>query len=213
MGRLRSASAFPFFLCILFVSTLVFLPGCGGNSGGGGGGGGGQPPVTPSGLTATAGNQQVALTWSVSSSATSYHVKRATVSGGPYSTIASPTSNSYTDTSLTNGTAYYYVVSAVNVNGESGNSGEKSATPAVPVTGAQVTIDVLANRHAISPFVYGGAFPANAAAITDTRTTVVRWGGNGASTYNWELGTSNAANDYYFEDFSFSALNSPADSD
>ena len=187
MARLRSVSAFPFSFCVLILSTLMFLPGCGGNSGGGGGGGGGgQPPATPSGLTATAGNQQVALTWSASSGATSYHVKRGTVSGGPYSTVASPSTTSYTDTSLTNGTAYYYVVSAVNANGESGNSGEKSATPAVPVTGAQVTIDVLANRHAISPYVYGGAFPESATAIGDSGTTVVRWGGNAASTYNWQ---------------------------
>jgi Glycoside hydrolase family 44/Fibronectin type III domain len=203
MGPLRSVSAFPFFLCVLIVSTFVFLPGCGGNSGGGGGGGGGQPPVTPSGLTATAGNQQVALTWSVSSSATSYHVKRATVSGGPYSTIASPTTNSYTDTSLTNGTAYYYVVSAVNANGESGNSGEKSATPAVPVTGAQVTIDVLANRHAISPYIYGGAYPKDAPTISDSGLSVVRWGGNATSRYNWKTQTSNSANDWYFSDYTY----------
>ena len=192
----------------------MILPGCGGG-GNPGGGGGGQPPATPSGLTATAGNQQVALTWSAVTTASSYHVKRGTVSGGPYSTISSPTTTSYTDTdtSLKNGTAYYYVVSAVNANGESGNSGEKSATPAAPVTGAQVTIDVLANRHAISPFVYGGAFPDSTSAISDSGTTVVRWGGNATSTYNWQLHTYNADNDYFFEDFNFSGLGSGADAD
>jgi glycosyl hydrolase family 44 len=205
MVRLRSVSAFPRFSCVLVVLTLMFFPGCGGNSGGGGGGGG-QPPATPSGLTATAGNQQVALTWNAVTTASSYHVKRATTSGGPYSAISSPSTTSYTDTSLTNGTAYYYVVSAVNANGESGNSGEKSATPAIPVTGAQVTIDVLANRHTISPFVYGGAFPESTSAISDSGTTVVRWGGNAASTYNWQLHTYNADNDYFFEDFNFFGL-------
>jgi glycosyl hydrolase family 44 len=211
MARLRSVPAFPY-LCILILSTCMFLPGCGGNYGGGGGGGG-QPPATPSGLTATAGNAQVNLSWSASSGATSYNVKRSTTSGGPYTTIASPTTTSYNDPSLTNGTAYYYVLSAVNPYGESGNSSQASATPAAPANSVQVTIDTLANRHAISKYVYGGAFPSNAAAITDTGTTVVRWGGNGASTYNWELGTSNADNDYYFEDFAFGALNNPADSD
>jgi len=206
MARLRSVSAFPLSLCILILS-LIFLPGCGGNSGGGGGGGGGgQPPATPSGLTATAGNQQVALMWSAVTTASNYHVKRGTVSGGPYSTVASPSTTSYTDTSLANGTAYYYVVSAVNANGESGNSGETSATPAVPVTRAQITIDVLANRHAISSFVYGGAFPESTTAIGDSGTTVVRWGGNAASTYNWQLHTYNADNDYFFEDFNFFGL-------
>ena len=206
MARLPSVSAFPLSLGILILSTLMFLPSCGGNSGGGGGGGGGQPPATPSGLTATAGNQQVALTWSAATTASSYHVKRGTVSGGPYSTVASPSTTSYTDMGLTNGTAYYYVVSAVNANGESGNSGEKSATPAVPVTGAQVTIDVLANRHTISPFVYGGAFPESTSVISNSGTTVVRWGGNATSTYNWQLHTYNADNDYFFEDFNFFGL-------
>jgi fibronectin type 3 domain-containing protein len=89
-------------------------------------------PSAPAVLTATPGNGQVALTWSASSGATSYNVKRATVSGGPYTTIASPSSTSYTNSGLTNGTTYYYVVSAVNSAGESGNSSEVSATPQPP---------------------------------------------------------------------------------
>ena len=45
----------------------------------------------PTGLTATAGNQQVTLGWNAVPAATSYNVKRSTTSGGPYTTIASPT--------------------------------------------------------------------------------------------------------------------------
>jgi fibronectin type 3 domain-containing protein len=56
-------------------------------------------------------------------------VKRATVAGGPYTTVKSPSATSYTDTGLTNGTTYYYVVTAVNSAGESGNSSQVSATP------------------------------------------------------------------------------------
>ena len=74
-------------------------------------------------------------------------------------------------------------------------------------------MNVLTDRHSISPYVYGGAFPQDAATITDSGLPVVRWGGNGASTYNWKLGTSNADNDYYFEDFAFGALNNTADAD
>ncbi len=83
----------------------------------------------PTGLSATAGNARVILNWSASSGATSYNVKRATVSGGPYTPIASPTTTTFTDTGLTNGTAYYYVVSAVNGSGESANSTQVTATP------------------------------------------------------------------------------------
>lgn len=92
-------------------------------------GGGGSAPAAPTGLTATAGNAQVALSWTASTGATSYNVKRSTVNGSGYATINSPTGTSYTNTGLTNGTTYYYVVSAVNSVGESANSSQVSATP------------------------------------------------------------------------------------
>jgi fibronectin type 3 domain-containing protein len=169
-------------------------------------------PATPTGLAATAGNNQVILNWNASTGATSYNVGRGTVNGGPYSTTFSASTTSYTDTTAANGTTYYYVVAAVNAVGTSANSGQVSAKPTGPSTSIVVTIDVLANRHTISPYVYGGAFPQDAPTIRDTGLTVVRWGGNAASTYNWQLGTNNADNDYYFEDYSFGALNNSADS-
>ncbi|WP_127531673.1 endo-1,4-beta-xylanase [Paenibacillus kobensis] len=87
-------------------------------------------PAAPSGLTATAGNAQVALSWAASTGATSYTVKRATTSGGTYTNVATNvTATSYTDTSVTNGTTYYYVVSASNSAGSSANSAQASATP------------------------------------------------------------------------------------
>ena len=86
----------------------------------------------PASLIATAGNAQVVLTWGAISGATSYKVKRSLGSGGPYTTIASPTTTTYTDTGVTNGTTYYYVVSAVTGSGETGNSNEATATPAFP---------------------------------------------------------------------------------
>ena len=86
-------------------------------------------PSPPTGLTATPGNAQVTLGWNASAGATSYSVQRAGVSGGPYTVVGSPTSTSFTDSGLTNGTTYFYVVSAVNASGASGNSSEVSATP------------------------------------------------------------------------------------
>jgi fibronectin type 3 domain-containing protein len=92
-------------------------------------------PAAPTGMTAVAGNGQASLTWNASTGATSYNVKRATTSGGPYTAIAAGmTSTSYADSSLTNGATYYYVVSAVNSGGESANSAQASATPQAPVT-------------------------------------------------------------------------------
>lgn len=89
-------------------------------------------PAAPAGLSASAGNARVNLTWTATSGAASYRVKRATTSGGPYTQVAAPTSAGYNDISLTNGTTYYYVVTAVNTSGESSNSAQASAKPAAP---------------------------------------------------------------------------------
>jgi len=90
------------------------------------------PPAAPTGLTAIAGSNQVALSWTGSAGAVSYKVKRSTTSGSGYSTIATITDPtvSYTDTSAVKFTQYFYVVSAVNSYGESSNSSpEADATP------------------------------------------------------------------------------------
>ncbi|QJD87157.1 cellulase family glycosylhydrolase [Cohnella herbarum] len=93
-------------------------------------------PSAPTGLTATGGNAQATLSWVASSGAASYTVKRAATSGGPYTNVATGlTATSYTNTGLTNGTAYYYVVSAVNAAGESANSAQATATPVAGSTG------------------------------------------------------------------------------
>jgi hypothetical protein len=92
-------------------------------------------PGAPGALTATPGNGQVSLAWTAASGANLYRVHRATVSGGPYTTIQSNvTSTSFTNTGLTNGTTYYYVVTATNGVGEGPNSNEASATPVTPPT-------------------------------------------------------------------------------
>lgn len=69
-----------------------------------------------------------------------------------------------------------------------------------------VNVDVLSNRHPISSYVYGGAYPKDAPTITDSGLSVVRWGGNSTSRYNWKLFTYNAANDWFFEDFAYSEI-------
>jgi acid phosphatase type 7 len=97
------------------------------------GGGGGAPPA-PTGLVATPGNSQVALSWNAATGAATYNVKRSTTSGGPYSPIQTGVATtSFTDTTVSNGTTYYYVVSGVSSGGQEGpNSTQASATPSAP---------------------------------------------------------------------------------
>jgi Glycosyl hydrolase catalytic core/F5/8 type C domain/Carbohydrate binding module (family 6) len=87
------------------------------------------PVAVPTGVSATAGNAQVLLSWSPAAGATSYRIQSSTNEGGPYAIIASPTTSSYTNTGLANGTTYYYVVSATDGINVSSNSIEVSATP------------------------------------------------------------------------------------
>jgi fibronectin type 3 domain-containing protein len=92
------------------------------------------PPDAPTGLTTILGTNQVTLNWTVAGGATSYTVKRAASSGGPYTTVAEGvTDASYTDTGLTNGVTYHYVVVAVNIHGSSPDSASISATPSTLV--------------------------------------------------------------------------------
>jgi len=78
----------------------------------------------------------VALSWIASTSTVvGYNVYRSTTSGGPYTLItSSPVSGiTFTDTTVQAGVTYFYVVTAVDANGnESVNSNEASATVPTP---------------------------------------------------------------------------------
>ncbi|HEX6429144.1 MAG TPA: LamG-like jellyroll fold domain-containing protein, partial [Niastella sp.] len=87
------------------------------------------PPAIPSKPVVTNKIGQLELSWDTAYGATSYNVKRGTVSGGPYTTIATVTTNSYTDAAVVNGNSYYYVVSAKGATKESGNSPEAFGVP------------------------------------------------------------------------------------
>ena len=65
-------------------------------------------------------------------------------------------------------------------------------------TTVTVTIDAKANRHPISPLIYGVAY-ADDAALKDLSIPLHRYGGNNATRYNWQLNADNRANDWYFE--------------
>jgi rhamnogalacturonan endolyase len=88
------------------------------------------PPAAPTNLTATAGNAQVTLGWTASTGADGYIVSRSLASGSGYTVFTgSSSSAAYTDTGVTNGTTYFYVVSAFSTSGTSARSAQVSAEP------------------------------------------------------------------------------------
>lgn len=82
-----------------------------------------------------------------------------------------------------------------------------SATPGRPsrparpwgVDSGTGVVDVLQDRHPISPLIYGANFPSDTSYITDEGVTLVRWGGNAATPYNWKNFDTNASADWYFQ--------------
>ena len=82
----------------------------------------------------------------------------------------------------------------------------QTSTSAAASTTVHISIDALSDRHQISPYVYGFAYPNSAADITNTGATEVRWGGNSTSRYNWTAGTINTASDWYFGDYGYTEI-------
>jgi fibronectin type 3 domain-containing protein len=117
----------------------LVMTGCGG--GGDGGSSLPPPPAPPASVSAAPGIGEVTVNWTDVAGATSYNVYRSqtspvTKTTGTKSTV---TDNSVVVAGLDNGVKYYFVVTAVNANGESAESVEVSATPVLPSPPTGVT--------------------------------------------------------------------------
>lgn len=125
-------------------------------------------PLAPTGLLATAGHAQIALTWSAASGATSYNIYDGTSVGGESSTalMTGITGTAYTATGLTNGTAYYFKVASVNANGTSGLSNEASATPTAPAAPLPGQVTGLTATAGAGQVELSWTAPTNATAYT-----------------------------------------------
>jgi len=100
-------------------------------------------PVAPTGLTASAGNAQLSLSWTAPTTTygtiTNYLVEYTASGGSAQYVLTNSTSTSYTLTGLTNGTAYSLRVAAVNFTAGDW-SGTATGTPdLLVVTGGTIT--------------------------------------------------------------------------
>jgi hypothetical protein len=90
----------------------------------------------------------------------------------------------------------------------------QAGAPVQSGTNANVTIqiDAQANRHAISPLIYGVAF-ASSSQLLELNAPLHRSGGNGTTTYNWQNNAWNHAADWYFESIAESSSAAGGDGD
>ncbi|MDF3022566.1 MAG: dockerin, partial [Steroidobacteraceae bacterium] len=85
-------------------------------------------PTAPGGVSATLESGQVTVTWTGVIGATSYTIYRSTTQGTQGASLGSSTTTNYIDSTVVNGTSYYYQVSAVNSAGEGALSVQATAT-------------------------------------------------------------------------------------
>jgi predicted phage tail protein len=122
-------------------------------------------PGAPTGLTATAGDAQVSLSWTAPASGgappTKYNVYDGTSPGFfPGTPVSSTSGPSVTVTGLANGTTYYFVVTAVDAHGKmSAVSGEASAEPTgkAVLTSKKVPKPVIVSLAAVAIGATAGA--------------------------------------------------------
>jgi hypothetical protein len=152
-------------------------------------------PGPTNGLAATPGDRQVSLAWTAANGATGYTVNRGTTSGGPYTSIKSNiVGTAFNDTGLTNGTTYFYVVTATNAEGIGASSNEASATPAPASAPTTTTLSSSPNPSTLGQSVAftatvssGAGVPAGAITFTEGSTVLasgVSVDGTGHAAFN-----------------------------
>jgi hypothetical protein len=81
-------------------------------------------------------------------------------------------------------------------------NGKATVTLSPPATaaGPALTVNAGNQTHAISPYIYGmNAYTFTQAADGPANVTILRWGGDATSRYNYQNGFTNSGSDYFFE--------------
>src|ERR1035438_10420923 len=67
-----------------------------------------------------------------------------------------------------------------------------------------LAVDATANVHAISPYIYGINEWSDNGLLSMMRVPLLRWGGNDATSFNWQANLRNSVADWYFENYTVS---------
>jgi uncharacterized delta-60 repeat protein len=149
------------------------------------------PAPAPTSVVATVGDGLISLSWAALPEATGHHVLRGTNYGGPFTVIASPGTTNYTDTSVVNGSLYYYVVSVTYPCGESFTSappvgGIPHATPpTVHVQSITMSFVAQGSRYytrAVVKIVDNTGTPVNGATVAGNFTGSINNAGRTGNT-------------------------------
>jgi fibronectin type 3 domain-containing protein len=145
-------------------------------------------PSAPQGLAATAGDGSVDLSWSPpladgGSAVTNYEIYRGTASGTESWVAEVGNVGAYTDGGLTNGTTYYYTVTAKNAVGEGPASNEASATPQPPPATAPGAPTLTAATAGNGQVSLSWAAPTSDGGSPITNYTIYRGTSSGAESF------------------------------
>ena len=142
-------------------------------------------PSVPTGIAGSPANGQAWINWNAVSGATSYNLYWSTTSGVTKSngTKIAGVSRPYAHSGRTNGTTYYYVVTAVNALGESAESAQISVTPAAGTSSSAAVAGDFAGSWGGILSMYAPAVDANhpAESSTDPVSVVLTANGNQVS--------------------------------
>jgi hypothetical protein len=175
----------------------------------------------------------VGLTWTVSTGATGYNVKRALNSGGPYTTIGTSAVANYNDLTALDTNRYYYVVSATNASGESANSASVGVIPLIPssakniltfvfpglpeavISGTNINLTVaagtpvtaLAPTYTVSPWATGSPASGTSRNFSTPQTYTITAADSSTQTYTVTVTVAPAPLTYNFNDATLQGWN------
>ncbi len=156
-------------------------------------------------LSATAGNNQVSLTWIVSnhsrrSEIIGYQAYRSSSSDGPYTALGNTTVTAFLDTTATNGQTYYYVVRGLYSYGVSDYWAEVSTTPNFPQLSVGVQ-NLIADNQTINVTFFAEDHDGSALAdvLLEISNSTDAWAENTATNGQYNLTLDYTPNEFTLE--------------